>query len=190
MKPQIKSKHFGSRGAGDSFADERELTERAPLHFDCIIDGERGNASLRWRWRASRPRSGWQHLLVLLILLVSFNLACVSPSLKANKAVNKLPENKPASFESDLETMKTAKFDYIFVFRRKDGGVLDSEDKAFLKANSPPATNRFILSDDDKAAIAGSGFEFPAENLETLRKRFDIEDFSMPKRESVPKSDK
>ena len=77
--------------------------------------------------------------------------------------------------------MKTAGFDHIFVFRRKDGGVLDGEDKVYVKANSPAATNRFILSDDDKAVIAGSGFEFPTENLAALRKRFDVEDFSAPK---------
>ena len=78
--------------------------------------------------------------------------------------------------------MKTAGFDYIFVFRRKDGGVFDAEDKTYLKANSPAVTNRFILSDDDKAVIAGSGFEFPAENLEALRQRFNVEDYSSPKK--------
>lgn len=113
-------------------------------------------------------------------LLVCLNIACESPSLKANKtAVNK-PENKAADFQSDLETMKTAKFDHIFVFRRKDGGAFDAEDKAYLKANSPAVTNRFILSDDDKAVIAGSGYEFPPENLEALRQRFDVEDNSPP----------
>ncbi|MGI8639147.1 MAG: hypothetical protein ACR2MG_04265 [Pyrinomonadaceae bacterium] len=87
-------------------------------------------------------------------------------------------ENKVPDFESDLETMRTAGFDYIFVFRRKDGGVLDGEDKKYLKANSPPVTNRFILSDGDKAAIAGSSYEFPPGNLETLRMRFNVEDYS------------
>jgi hypothetical protein len=92
-----------------------------------------------------------------------------------------MSENKISDFERDLETMKTANFDYIFVFRRKDGGVLDGEDKTYLKANSPPVTNRFILSDGDKAVITGSGYEFPPENLETLRKRFNVEDYSTPK---------
>ncbi len=114
-----------------------------------------------------------------LIVPVFLNVACESPSLKANKtAANQMPENKTADFESDLETMRTASFDYIFVFRRKDGGVLDSEDKKYLKANSPPVTNRFILSDGDKAVIAGSGYEFPPESLETLRMRFNVEDYS------------
>ncbi len=139
----------------------------------------------------SRSAAGWQQLLVLLIVLVSFNLACVSPSPTANKTSNKTIEPKPASLESDVETMKTAKFDYIFVFRRKDGGVLDGEDKSFIKANSPAATNRFILSDDDKAVIAGSSYEFPAENMANLRKRFNVADYSAPKPDkSASKPDK
>ncbi len=95
--------------------------------------------------------------------------------------MNKTIENKVDVFQSDLQTMRTAGFDHIFVFRRKDGGVFDAEDKTYLKDNSPAVTNRFILSDDDEAVIAGSGFEFPAENLETLRQRFNVEDYSPPK---------
>ncbi|CAN5365284.1 hypothetical protein BH20ACI1_BH20ACI1_01780 [soil metagenome] len=120
-------------------------------------------------------------LLFSLIIIVCLNFACESPSLKANKTIVNKPENKVADFQSDLQTMRTAGFDYIFVFRRKDGGVFDAEDKAYLKANSPSVTNRFILSDDDKAVIAGSGYEFPTENLEALRKRFDVEDYLTPK---------
>ncbi len=117
-----------------------------------------------------------------VIIFVCLNIACESPSLKANKsATNKTIESKVDVFQSDLQTMETAGFDHIFVFRRKDGGVFDAEDKTYLKENSPAATNRFILSDDDKAVIAGSGFEFPAENLEALRQRFNVEDNSPPK---------
>ncbi len=120
---------------------------------------------------------------LFLIIFICLNIACESPSLKkANKAAaNNTLENKVAVFESDLQTMRTAGFDYIFVFRRTDNGVFNAEDKTYLKENSPAATNRFILSDDDKAVIAGSGFEFPPENLEALRKRFNVEDYSLPK---------
>lgn len=121
-------------------------------------------------------------IIVFFGLIVCLNAACESPSLKANKAAaNNTAENKSDDFQSDLETMRTAKFDYIFVFRRKDNGVFDAEDKAYLKANSPAATNRFILSDDDKAVIAGSSYEFPPANLEVLRQRFNVEEHSLPK---------
>ena len=119
---------------------------------------------------------------VLMLIFPGFTGACRNQPLKTdNTAAVKTPENKAAGFENDLQTMKTANFDYIFVFRRKDGGVLDGADKTYLKANSPAVTNRFILSDDDKAVIAGSGYEFSAENLAALRKRFNVEDYSTPK---------
>lgn len=120
-------------------------------------------------------------IILFFGLIICLNFACESPSLKANKTAANKPENKAADFQSDLETMRTAKFDHIFVFRRKDGGAFDAQDKAYLKANSPAATNRFILSDDGKAVIAGSGYEFPPENLEVLRQRFNVEDNSPPK---------
>ena len=117
-----------------------------------------------------------------LLVFVCLNVGCESPSLKANNAAaNKKIESKANDFESDLQTMKTAGFDYIFVFRRKDGGVFDDEDKQYLRTNRPPQANRFISADDDKAFIAGSSFEFPPENLEALRKRFNVEDYSTPK---------
>lgn len=122
------------------------------------------------------------NLLVFGLMLVSLlNAACESPSLKKTNRTASTPENKQTEFEQDLQTMKTANFEYIFVFRRKDGNKLDGEDKTFLKTNLPPNTNRVITSDDDKAVIAGSHFKFPPENLEILRNRFNVEDYSEPK---------
>jgi hypothetical protein len=119
-------------------------------------------------------------LFFWLMILALLNTACESPSLKkANRAAS-TPENKQTEFESDLQTMKTADFEYIFVFRRKDGGAFDGEDRKYLRANSPTEINRFISTDDGKAFIAGSKYKFPPENLETLRLRFNIEDYSTP----------
>lgn len=115
-----------------------------------------------------------------LMISVLFSLACESPSLKSNRAASPLPENKQSAFQQDLQSMETADFKYIFVFRRKDGGNLIGEDKTYLKTYLPPNTNRVITSDDDKAAIAGSHYKFPPESLENLRKRFDVEDHSKP----------
>jgi hypothetical protein len=120
-------------------------------------------------------------LIFGLIILALLNAACESPSLKKANRAAPTPENKQTEFEKDLQTMKTANFEYIFVFRRKDGGTLDGEDKNYLKTNLPRDTNRVITSDDDKAVIAGSHFKFPPENLEILRNRFNVEDYSEPK---------
>jgi hypothetical protein len=87
-------------------------------------------------------------------------------------------ERPVTSFEKDIEDMRTANFEYIFALRRKDGGKLDAEDKKFIRENKPLEINRAVLSDDDKALIAGSHFPFPPANLKALQARFDFRDFS------------
>ena len=89
-------------------------------------------------------------------------------------------QTRKTSFEQDLQDMKTANFDYIFVFRRKDGGAFDSDDRKYLRQNTPPETNRWTSSDDGKAYIAGSGFGFTPEQMTALQSRFVVEDFSKP----------
>jgi len=89
-------------------------------------------------------------------------------------------EMKKTTFEEDLREMQTADFDYIFAFRRKDGGAFDSDDRKYLRQNTPLETNRWRQSDDGRAFIAGSGFGFTPEQLEALRSRFIVEDYSKP----------
>jgi len=117
--------------------------------------------------------------VVFLSTLLGF--ACTPRSFeKPNVAAAPTPstvEEKQASFQNELEKMKTADLQYIFVFRRKDGGAMDSEDKKYLKTNLP-FNNRAVLADEDKAVVVGSNYKFPPENLEVLRLRFNVEDFS------------
>ena len=121
--------------------------------------------------------------IILLLFLVT--VGCESPSLKANKTtVNQTAENEIPPFERDLETMRTANFDYIYAFRRKDGAAFDGEDRKFLRATAPPQTNRFVSTDDGRAFIAGSGYKFSPEILEALSKRFNVEDYSSKKEET------
>lgn len=112
-------------------------------------------------------------------LLLSANFACNYNSFeKPNvNAVTANVENQQSAFESDLQTLKTANLKYVFVFRRTDGGTFDGEDKKFLRTNLP-TTNRVILTDEGKAFIVGSNYKFPPENLEVLRLRFNVEDYS------------
>lgn len=122
-------------------------------------------------------------LLSVLAFFVLINAACGDSSAQKNSnAANASPEVKLTAVEKDVKSMQTANFEYIFVFRRKDGGVFDGEDKTYLKTNSPADTNRFVLSDDDKAVVAGSSYEFKPENLEKLGERFNIENFSSVKK--------
>jgi hypothetical protein len=126
-----------------------------------------------------------QAVLTGLIFFSLMNFACDNRSFeKANISESSAaPEQTLSNFASDLQTMKTANFEYIFVFRRKDGGAFDGEDKKYLRANAPAETNRFVSTDNGKAFIAGSKFKFPLQNLETLRTRFNIEDYSAVKEE-------
>ncbi len=128
-----------------------------------------------------------KYTLVCSILFSLTSFACNYQPLKENSAAAPSPivEDKQAQFQSDLQTMKTANFEYIFVFRRKDGGEFDGEDRKYLRTNAPAETNRFVAADDGKAFIAGSKYKFPPENLEVLRMRFNIEDFSAIEKNEV-----
>lgn len=117
-----------------------------------------------------------------MISALSLNFACTPRALE--KPVNSAPpvnENKASAFESDLQTMQTAGFEFVFVFRRRDGGAFDAEDRRYLRANAPAETNRFVAADDGKAFIAGSKYPFSPPSLDALRIRFNVEDYSVPK---------
>ncbi|MDQ3798899.1 MAG: hypothetical protein M3384_05580 [Acidobacteriota bacterium] len=90
------------------------------------------------------------------------------------------PEVKEAKddFSEKLEYVRKGAFGFIYVFRRKDGAALDAEDRKYLRANSPVETNQWVLTDDARAAIAGSNYQFPPEMLDALKKRFNVEDLS------------
>ena len=75
--------------------------------------------------------------------------------------------------------MQTADFSFIYVLRRRDGAALDSEDKAFLRT-ATANVNRRTLSNDGKAIIIGANGKLPPGLLQSMKDRFDFEDFSKP----------
>lgn len=128
--------------------------------------------------------------LSIVSVLILLNFACQpnqailnskrkTPEVPANSA-----ERPPDTFETALRGVQNSGFDYIFVIRRKDGGQFNKEDKTFVQANSPAATNQFILTDEERVIIAGSNYVFPEESLEILRKVFVVEDLSPKKAEN------
>ena len=116
-----------------------------------------------------------------ILLLGVFSFACQTT---AEKPVADLPqaaaatEKTPDDFDEGLSFVQAASFDFTFVFRRADGGILTAEDKKFLKDNSPRDTNQWILTADGKTVIAGSNYKFTPENLKTLSRRFKVENLS------------
>lgn len=119
----------------------------------------------------------------------SFSAGC-TPNRRIMSEAAKTPEpfaasEKPAlsSFETDVEAMRTADFNYIHVFRRRDGGVMTAEDKTVFSAYTPIETNRRKLSDGERAVILGSNYRFQPEMLKALSERFDVTDLSKPESE-------
>lgn len=100
------------------------------------------------------------------------------PEASAPVSANSTPAIN--SLESDIETMRNGDFDFIYVLKRKDGAVLTEDDKKYVKANSPAETNRFFLSDEGKAVVAGSKYMFSPAHLKALTDRFVMENFSKP----------
>jgi hypothetical protein len=111
------------------------------------------------------------------------NLACdVETNNSTDKTANVVNSNinKPpiSDFEENLRSMQISDFEYIFAFKRKDGGKFDRDDKDFLKETAPQQTNRWLLTKDETTALAGSNYIFSPDVMKKLGTRFAIEDYS------------
>lgn len=82
-----------------------------------------------------------------------------------------------STLDDEINNMRTADFRFIWVLRRKDGGVLDPNDKAIIRANTVEI-NRRVLANDDKALVLGSNTAPFRENFDALNKAFAIQDLS------------
>ncbi|HXM35978.1 MAG TPA: hypothetical protein VN920_12370 [Pyrinomonadaceae bacterium] len=90
---------------------------------------------------------------------------------------NRSPEPTPLSgFERDLQYVRNGGFKYVWVFSRKDGKRLDKNDGDYLRKNAPQVVD--LATTDGKKAVAGSNFDLEPGNLELLKKRFVVEDYS------------
>lgn len=119
--------------------------------------------------------------LSFAIFLAISGFACREVEEKAVNNASPTPlaaEDKTDDFQKRLASLQTGNFDFVYAFRRADGEILSSEDKKYLKDNSPLDTNQWVLTADGKTAIAGSNYKFMPENLSALKKRFNVEDHS------------
>lgn len=114
---------------------------------------------------------------VLSIVLLGVGCSANSTIINSGKTSPTPVAEQKSSFEQDLESVKVGDFKFIFVLRRKDGGKLDADDKKFVRATASDA-NRFVLSDEDKAIIAGSNYPIAPEKMKALRDRFDLQDIT------------
>jgi hypothetical protein len=102
-----------------------------------------------------------------------------------NSATPAAPGSTPASsapspktgFEADLEFVRKGQYTYIWVFSRKDDKPLDKDDSAYLRKNAPQVVD-WVTTDQNKRVIAGTNFDLAQGNLELLKKRFVVEDYT------------
>ena len=80
-------------------------------------------------------------------------------------------------FEKDLQFIRNGQFAYVFVFSRKDGKPLDAQDSAFLRTNAPQVVD-WVTTDEGKKVIGGTNFDLEEGNMEKLKKRFVVEDYT------------
>jgi hypothetical protein len=88
------------------------------------------------------------------------------------------PAATPATqFERDMKFIRDGHFTHVWVFSRKDGKELTSEDSDALRTNAPKVVD-WVTTDGNKRVIGGSNFPIDPQNLAGLQKRFNVEDYS------------
>lgn len=80
-------------------------------------------------------------------------------------------------FEADLDYVRKGQYTYVWVFSRKDGKPLDKNDAAYLRTNAPQVVD-WVTTEQGKRVIAGTNFDLARGNLELLKKRFTVEDYT------------
>lgn len=120
---------------------------------------------------------------ILLATMVCFISAC-SPNagvLKDGKPSTTMAEPTPvrSEFEREMNDMRTAGFQSIYVIRRKDGKELNADDRAFLKQRSEDA-NRRVSTDAGKTIIIGMNRPPVPENIAAIYDKFAVEGYVEP----------
>ena len=121
----------------------------------------------------------------LLILFALFLSACGgSTSQNSNEAAaSASPEASVQStppqseFEKDLAFIRNGGFTYVWLISRKDGKPLEPGDTIFLKANAPQVVD-WVRTDEGRKVFAGTNFNLEEGNLEVLKRRYNMEDYS------------
>ncbi|MCA1589662.1 MAG: hypothetical protein LC734_04580 [Acidobacteria bacterium] len=107
------------------------------------------------------------------------NSARSKDQLTGNTAAPSTAETSTASsLDRDLQSLRNADFNFVLVIRRKDGGVMDADDKRFMNDVTPSEINRRLLSDGGRAIVIGTNFRFPPDTRKVIAERFSVEDYS------------
>lgn len=118
-------------------------------------------------------------LLTIIILGVSSCGGGNQPT-STSQTGNSAPAPAPSpltGFEKDLDYVRKGQYTYVWVFSRKDGKLIDKDDAAYLRTNAPQVVD-WVTTDGGKKVIAGTNFDLALGNLELLKKRFVVEDYT------------
>ncbi len=122
-------------------------------------------------------------LTISAVLLAALSLASCggsnsnqSPSSNVSPAQSS-PSPAKTGFEADLDYVRKGQYTYVLVFSRKDGKPIDKNDAAYLRTNAPQVVD-WVTTDEGKKVIAGTNFDLEKGNLNLLKKRFIVEDYT------------
>ena len=122
--------------------------------------------------------------IVLPVMMVVLLASCggspptSNTNTNTSTATTATPASSPLSdFEETLQYVRNGQFTYIWVITRKDGKPLQPDDSTFLKTNAPQVVDWAATKDKTKV-VAGTNFNLEKGNLEMLKKRFVLEDYS------------
>ena len=102
------------------------------------------------------------------------NQNAVTPS----SSVSPGPTTSPFStFQRDLQFVRNGQYAFIWVFARRDGKPIDKDDARFLRTNAPQVVD-WVSTDEGKRVIGGTNFDLEQGNLELLKKRFVVENYT------------
>ena len=122
---------------------------------------------------------------ILLIMLAAFTVTnCGRSGANSESPTAETPAASPRSsasplsdLEEKLKFIRNGQFTYIYVISRKDGKQLDPQDSSFLRTNAPQVVD-WVVTDDKTKAIGGTNFNLEEGNLNVIKKRLVVEDYS------------
>ena len=129
--------------------------------------------------RKEAQRRLWEFCVWSFIVLFLAGCGANDTVLRAGKETPSQVTSATSTFASDLESMRTAGFSFIYVLRRKDSELMNNEDRGVIRLNTALANRRFS-ADEGRAFIIGSNPPIPPQNMAALYERFAVEDYSPP----------
>ena len=120
----------------------------------------------------------------IIAILFAFAITACAPNagvLKDGKPSTATVEPTPvrSDFDREMDDMRAAGFQSVYVIRRKDGKEFNADDRSFLKTRTEDA-NRRVSTDAGKAIIVGMNRPPVPENISAIYDKFAVESFIQP----------